>query len=369
MDYWSVAGCVGDDAVSAFPVIWPDDEETTGGNREPIAAEDLRWDGVRKVPLDMPAADARMRLSEYVVRRFVPLHMVADKRTDKTILGYFDALRHAVSVAGDPLLTDVNAEWVARVKSGLEGCQFKRGKFGKPRTISGATREKHLRQLRAVVKSLGPDGEGVLDRPPRVRFEKAARRPKGCYTVDELRALVKAGEATAAAGLPDHFWRLCYGVLFYSGLRREAALSTRMSHLRWDGDAAWFDVDGHLNRKTGKPLWMPVHGALCELLRESRRMELFESRLIPWPHSGDWLLHVHKRLCAEAGVAAREDRPLDLHGVRRSLLTTAAFGAIRKAYECAAAFGQHSDVSITSESYVSLASLFEVAVPALPRLW
>jgi integrase len=272
-------------------------------------------------------------------------------------------------VAGDPQLRELNADWVARVKAGLFTVQYRRGRLGAVRSIRRATAEKHLRQIRAVVKSLGPDGDGVLDRPPRVRCETAARRPKGCYTLAELRQLVAAGESTAAAGLPDHFWRRCYGVLFYSGLRLETALATRVKHLRWEGDTAFFDVDGHLNRKTGKPLWMPVHESLCELIRSTKSTETAESKLIPWPWSGDWLLRAHKRLCEEVGLHATDDRPLDLHGVRRSLLTTAAFGSIQRAYELAAAFGQHSDVGTTAESYVSLAGMLQEAIPTLPRLW
>lgn len=367
----SIVGC----RVSAIQlrVLWPDEPRTIHGPRP------LRWDGSYDLPETVLPADQSLHLSEYFLDRFMPLRLLNEKAAKKTVLGYLDALRWATSAAGDQTIADIARDvdvWFAKVRHGLASDTYCRSSFtGAPtRSLSAATQAKHIRQLRAILRELGPEGDGLLRRIPRNRGKKAAPRPKSCYTIAELRAVVAAavryaeGQPATPQRHTPTFWRAWYGTLFYTGLRRETALALRWRDLEERDGKLWFNVDGELNTKTGKPLWLVCHPLLESEIRASRPADVDKQALVLGARcTGDHLYRLNAKFVRDAGITPR--RGLDLHGVRRTLDSTAAMQVVSRAVDTASALSQHSDASTTIGYYVDKAALLSAVVPQLPPLW
>lgn len=349
--------------------------------RPPAKADSLRWDGRREMPERRPCLSADMRLAaEWFPQWFLPFCLAGGDfpAADKTILGYYEALRWAVRTAGDPVLRDVDESWVGRVYEGLRTATYTRGRSsGASWAMSAATADKHRRGLRTMCREL-EDQELILPlrrrRIPKRRSMRA-RRPmmKPSYTVEQLRAIVAAAESIEIRGWTRRqqvaFWRSAYGLAFYTGLRREAILGVEWRHLHGE----WLIVPDSLT-KDGEPWEGPLPAQLLgelQLVSGSQR----DGLLLPWPYGPDWLLARHYQACAAAGVCGlpgrgqRRERGRDWHGIRRchtAVLGSMGFNEERQALSRLIG---HSDPVTTFGYYTELGKLRGKYVLDLPALW
>lgn len=342
----------------------------TDGPNSACDWQEMRWDGVSAVPEREPRPTKDWRFSRWFREYWVPWELLAgdDPAREKTVLGYFDAVRWAIRIGGDPMLKDIDQGWLNRVQSGLAQQTFCRSAaFGVPRPLRPETQAKHKRQLATCLKELVWQG---LVKPLRTRrrVKRRAGRcrpvPKLAYSVEQLRAIVQRAEQVPVNGFSGcrlrAFWRAVYGLAFYTGLRREAVLSVHWSHVTEADGVAWLVVPAELTKDS--EVWEgPLHPLLAEVLRVIRGPS---GRLAPWPYRADWLSERHREICRAMGLPVH-----DWHGLKRAhvqTLTAAGFDAEKRGL---ALLAGHSDCSTTFGHYTAVGQLRAKYLPQMPALW
>jgi integrase len=354
--------------VSAQLRLWVPDG--TEGPETECDWQEVRWDGVRAVPASEPLPTKDWRLSRWFREYWVPWELLAgdDPAREKTVLGYFDAVRWAIRIGGDPILKDIDQGWLNRVQSGLAEQTFCRAaKCGIQRPLRQDTQAKHKRQLATCLKELVWQG---LVKPLRTRrrVKRRAGRvrpaPKPAYSVEQLRAILGKAEGVPVEGFAGSqlrsLWRSLYGLAFYTGLRREAVLAVNWSHVTESQGVSWLVVPAELTKDSES--WEgPLHPALVDVFRAIRGPS---DRLAPWPYRADWLSERHREICRGLGL-----RMTDWHGLKRShmqTLTVAGFDAEKRGL---ALLAGHSDASTTFGHYTTVGQLRAKYLPQMPALW
>lgn len=338
-----------------------------------ISWEQLRWDGRRTVPDTEPRPTPGWRLSRWFLQYYVPWQLCAgdDPARDKTILGYFDAIRWSVRVAGDPYLEEIGPAWLARVYAGLANQTYARSAaLNIARPLAAETQAKHRRQLAACLREAIWQG---LVAPLRTR--RAVRRrsgrvrpaPKPAYTVAELRRIVAQAETVPVSGFTGDrqrsIWRALYGLAFYTGMRREAILSVTWEHVTETDGMWWLRAPAEV-AKDSEPWDGPLYGTL---VRELLALRGASSKLAPWPHGPDWLSERHRMICAAVGLSGRGRA--EWHALKRShlhVLAEAGFDAEKRAISLIAG---HSDCGTTFGHYTPLGRLRAKYVLEMPPIW
>lgn len=336
--------------------------------------ESMRWDGDRTVPEEEPRPDKAWRFSRWFRAYWVPWGLCAgdDPARDKTILGYYDAVRWAMRIAGDPLLENLGEAWLTRVSAGLGKQTYCRGKqVGTLRPLSAETQAKHRRQIATCLRELTWQN---LIRPirPRRRVRRRSGRirptPKPAYSVAELRRIVAQAATVPVRGFTGprlvSLWRSIYGLAYYTGLRREAVLAVTWAHVSETDGTWWLRVPAEIT-KDSEPWEGPLYGPLVAELAAVRGQDA-GGRLIPWPHGADWLLARHKQICAAVGLTGRGR---DLHALRRSHLQTLAESGFDSEKQSLVLLAGHSDASTTFGHYTPIGRLRAKYVPQMPLIW
>lgn len=340
---------------------------------EPEAVwEKIRWDGRRAVPDQEPRPSNAWRFSRWFLEYYVPWQLCAgdDPARDKTILGYYDAVRWAIRVAGDPYLEDIGQGWLAKVHGGLAEstyCRSNRCEIGRP--LASETQAKHRRQLATCLREA--IWQGLVSplrtrRTVRRRSGRVRPVPKPAYTVAELRRIVQQAEVLAVAGFSGvrlrALWRSLYGLAFFTGLRREAVLSVTWEHVSELDGVCWLRVPAEL-AKDSEAWEGPLYGPLVAELRTVRGVS---GRLAPWPHGADWLSERHRQICAAVGLSGRGR---DWHGLRRAHVATLAAAGFDAEKRSLALLAGHADAATTFGSYTAVGQLRAKYVPHLPAIW
>jgi integrase len=299
-----------------------------GDCHPPTPWEHVRWDGSRTVEdavLDGREVHKGWRLVEFLRRYFGPVWLFGGETParDGYILAFWDAARWVARVVGDPLLADICEGWFADFQGKLRDATYTRSTVCNARKLSDATRAKHYRQIRALIREL--EWLRIIDpmRPPRKSRRRSAPEepePKPCYSVPDLRKLVAAAVNVPVQGCDADrrraLWRATIGLGFYTGLRREACLSATWSHVERLGTESWLHVPGALT-KTKKRWDGPIYPALLAELEQLRPAgDDRDCKLLPWPYKPDWVLRLVKIACGLAGLGSGKGR--DIHGLRRS---------------------------------------------------
>lgn len=350
-----------------------------GENHPPTPWESVHWDGARKVEdavLDGREVHGGWRLVEFLRRYFGPAHLLGGEApaTEKTILGYWDAVRWACRVDRDPLLDEIGDGWLGQTLGRMRDARYRRGTQCVERGLASETRAKHGRQLRTLLKEAAWLGViGPMRPAMRARRRSAAQRPgpKPAYTVAELRAIVARSESIPVKGFSGSrlraLWRSIYGLGFYTGLRREALLAVSWQCVQPVGEEQWLRVPATM-AKDKEPWEGPIYPALwTELLQVYGESPAQSAALLPWPYEADWLTQRVKDAVAAAGIAGGRGR--DLHGLRRSheqVMLSSGFDLER---QTAARLLNQSDPATTFGYYAQLGQLRAKYIRAMPAIW
>lgn len=349
--------------------LWTPEDAT---DEPELPWQKMRWDWDRAVPDAPPNVLQSWRFSRWFLEYWLPWGLCAgeDPARDKTILGYFDAARWALRVAGDPILDQIGEGWLARVNAGLGKQTYSRSAALEVlRPLSAETQAKHRRQIATCLRELVWQG---LIKPLRTRRRVKRRSsrvrpvPKAAYSVGELRRIVSQAETVPVEGFTGDrlraLWRSVYGIGFYTGLRREAWLAANWAHVAETDGVWWLRVPAEITKDSE-----PWEGPLYEpLVRELLAIRGGSGRLIPWPYGADWLLERHKQSCRAVGLTGRGR---DLHGLRRSHLVCLADAGFDAEKQSLTLMAGHSDAATTFGHYTPVGRLRAKYVPQMPAIW
>lgn len=353
-------------------------------------------------PEDAGADGAGSRLSPAMTLRqffrefYRPVALEAAGASASTISLALDAIHWWEALTDDPPLYAIDTPCTARFVAALQSATYQRGPLAAPRLLAPYTVQKHVRQLRAILRRVGPTLSP--DRPaanlaaaapgvPRVLRAPAVQRPKCCFAADELRRILDACRelpswphkgtrkrvaaslddvATYRAGQAD-WWTAFLCTLFYVGVRSKTALE-----LKWDSivDGAsveggragqsWVEIPGADVHKTGKPVARLLHPRAAAELARLRERSPAATRVFRWPHTYEHLSDLHRRLQQAAGVPPIKGVYRSLQAWRRTHATEICRlgGDVRlRAAQWAL---DHSDSRTTARHYVD----FEGAIKA-----
>ena len=335
--------------------------------------QEIRWDGSREaVPVESDEVSTDWRWSEFFLRYFRPAFLfAAPAAQDKTICGYYDAVRYSVLLGGDPLLADVDAGWLQGVRANLGKATFARGKYSPHRPLSRETQAKHWRQLSTIARELQWLELIPPIRPPRKTRRRSALRigprPKPAYTVPQLRLIVSELCRIRVAGFEGDLlralWRSVVGLGFYTGLRREALLSVTWAEVELEDGVWWLHVPAEMT-KDAEPWDGPIYPAL---VAELCRIRGATGKLLPWPYGADWLTSRFKRGVQAANIPLGRGR--DLQGLRRAHEQTLLEAGFDLEKQTAARLLNHSDPSTTFGHYAHLGQLRAKYIRHMPAIW
>lgn len=314
---------------------------------------------------------------------FLPVVLLGgeEEADPKTIALYRDAVRWWTRLMGGLELATIDQLAIAEFKQRLKTATYTRGV--KLRTLSQATRQKHLAHLRAILARTGPTFDpkrpaaGFLEATPHVLVgTRSQGGPKPCFPWETARRIAAAVGAMSwsrpridgqqlPACTAALWWRAWLYLAFYTGLR----FST-LFRLRWEkvqtaplSDGAtesWVFVPAPDVSKTHKQIRQFLRAealAACALIREG------EFLLPRWPYSGSHHYEEHRRLQQAAGLAEHE--LLDRHAWRRTYGVEMAKVGAPQALEAARQALDHADTATTRGHYVDVTRLY---IPRLPLL-
>lgn len=345
-------------------------------------------DGARLTPA--------MTLGQFFAAYYRPVALEACGASAATIALAQDTIAWWRELTGDPPLCEIDAVKTAEFVAALRGATFVRGKVGRPRLLAPSTVVKHLRQLKSILRRIGPSlspdkpGANLLPQAPCVPGKLRApspTRPKCCFSVDEARRLLAAtsdvgdwrfkGRRRRAGVTPDflasyranpvEWWRAFLCTLFYLGVRSGTALD-----LRWDSivDGAtvdggragqmWVQIPGSDVRKTGKAVARLLHPRAAAELQKLRSRSPAATHVFRWPHSYEHLTVLHERLQQAANVPPIKNKHRSLQAWRRTHATEISRLGADVRLKAAQWALDHSDARTTSAHYVD----FEGAIRA-----
>ena len=307
----------------------------------------------------------KMTLTEYFDRAHASR---LEGRQPGTLILYRDAMRWWADLTGDPPIDGIDQVTIASFQASLRDARYRRGPTGAWRPLSAASRSKLERSIRAVLRQLGPDGDDLLPKPPRLRPTRAEpSAPAESWTLAEARAMIAAVGAarkpTIAECSPAAWWRAFYSLAAYTGLRLGTLLALRRRHVVTREDGVWLDVDASSMSKVRRRKQCALHRLAVESLTQLPNGGP-DVLLLPWPRDQRAILDTHYAIQTAAGVP--EDRQHEIHGWRRWHGNAMADLGFAERLDLARESLGHSSSSVTERHYVS--SLLRLA-RMLPDLW
>lgn len=341
------------------------------------------------------AADPRM---VWTLRRFFdewlyPRVLKPSNRADGTIELYRIAIRYWEDVTADPDLADLaldrdDASPIDFVGLLPEWGYSRRGiklrdkiRIGRLSDnpafspLSRITARSHASRIATLLQKAGPRfgprerTAEILPRCPYVPQVSADFEPKPPFELEQARAIAAACSGMDRPVLPswiahEVWWRTRLALFYYTGLRAGTVRALRWSHVSQRKGQIWLKVPRALV-KTRKPIEMPLHAQLVELLEQVRCGRPDEDLILPEGCGYRNFLDLHSDLQAKAGLI-EEDRQSP-HAWRRTHLTQMAELGAGRGKEVAQVAADHADGRTTHEHYISL--LVNQFRLRLPPLW
>lgn len=279
----------------------------------------------------------------------------------ETLKSYQTVLKYWRLLTGDPPLSEVTAETLARHRDCLAKL---RGKDPVSR-LSRNSVARHLSHLQAVLDKAGPpgfrnrDAQGIIDRAPWIR--RPVPQPKEPRFIPEER-FNACYAAAAGMTIPDldgfkpaAWWRALLVAAFNTQLRRRSLFEMRMADIDWT--AGRLTLAG-ARMKTGR--WHVVHlNAIT--MEHLRRIRTDRELVFPWPHHHTTFWKTFHRLQDLAGIPAADH--FGLHDIRKTAATVLWEGSPQAAQ---LALG-HSTAKVTMRHYVQASGIVARALDALPQ--
>lgn len=314
-----------------------------------------------------------LTLRSFFTSTFAPMFL--GEARPKTLRAYAEALKHWARLTGDPPLSSIGPELLARFKSELLGtrqpvpaaCQqrmlFDLGPVETQR-LAKATVNKHLRAVSALLAKAGPPGPrnrdalGILESTPWVKPVKVLRRlPRAVRAAD----IVATYEACERATFPHldraragHWWKALLATAYTAAFRRGGLLALRWPSIDLSAEVITLDAgDDKCGCDRVKPLH---HVVVLHLLRIRTSSEL----VFPWPHSERTFYRQWHAIqdCAEIPA----ERHFGLHDLKRTAGTI--YASTSSAWVVQAML-DHSSIT-TSRSYVNPSGALRPAVDGFP---
>lgn len=352
--------------------------------------DDFDEQGESKLP---PGADSRLgwRLADFFCNWFCPGVLTPQQAAPGTIDRYDEMLRYWEAISGNPILLDLGdshtmafanelPKWGFLRRGVKKGAKVPIGLLAKHPAyspLSPTTIAEHVSRLATLLKHAGPrfhprkPAAEILPRCPYVPMVTAAAEEKMAFSLDDARAMVRAAmrmtrPLEAKTGLtPELWWHCRLAIFYFTGLRAEAVLQLAWEHVENRGGTRWLKVPGEIV-KTGKPLEMPLHAQLDEILLRVKAARP-AGNLILEPGCGyRHFATLHERLQGEAGIAA--ERLLSPHAWRRTHLQQIGFLGATSGHKAAQLAADHADERTTRTSYVHDAIVNHCRLQ-LPPLW
>lgn len=276
----------------------------------------------------------------------------------RTIAEYNSTISLWEDITGDPPLGKIGDETLRAFADALAR------RCGRTGPLSPNTVRKHLRQLRAILRELGPrqNGKGMelIESIPWCPMPKPRRQPPVAWVPEDIRRLAEAGAhffpGSATDPIPGpQWWRALLRILYNTAMRIGTALS-----LRWD----WLDPDGWLNvpaeslkgKRIGRRFYLnaAVREELARLPRSTTGL------ILPWNADILTLQRWRKRLQKVAGLPT--DFKHGFHAIRRAALSAVA----RINPLVARIVAGHSQGDVLLEYYIS-ADVVAATLEKLPQ--
>jgi integrase len=337
-------------------------------------------------------------LSAFFESWYLPVVLIGEHQSGlSAVKPYREALKRWEAATQHAPLSTIDPLMLASVKTYLRAATYSRGP-GKPtRPVKPATIRKWQACLRFVLSRLGPPTPwdpkataGILNAPPTLSIDNAPRddveRVKPSYTLAQAAAIMRSCEAIQSRAtkrrpgkrstiavattnpMSGTWFRAWFALLFYTGLRADkTALALRRRHCHVVDQQWWLKVPGDLVPKTDKPIRLPLHPCLVQLIEQSHMRPLAdiadETFLCPWPMGYSHLARLSAWVAKQAGLPA-----LSPHAWRRT------FGALvadptQRRLDVAAAALDHASATTTAASYVAVEAIRAREILALPNLW
>jgi integrase len=311
------------------------------------------------LPTDRPAVAADYTLTSFFDAYYLPVCL--NEAAKETVYLYRKALTKWRLLTGDPVLTLIDNQLMARVRDTLIGSIAK----GRNRIMSPHTVRMYLRMLQAIIDKAGPpgpkrrDAAGILSispwcKPPRAELKKvgivAEKTLSDCYT-----AAVAMTNPRIDGFKPAAWWRALLVVTYNTGLRSRTLFSLRMEHIKWQ--ARVIDIPAKFlkgRRDIALPISEIVYSHLVAI-RTDREL------VFPWPYSMESFRKTFHKLQNEAGI------PPVLHFGLHALRRTA--GTLLWQIDPAAAqlMLAHSSLSITKDHYVNAQTVLAGVAEKMPQ--
>lgn len=311
-------------------------------------------------------------LGQFFDEWFLP-GMLAKKRAAGTIHRYGDALKYWSDVTGDPPLAEIDDQVCIDFVGLLPEWGFSRRgqRRGEPLRIArltdcpaftplqSATMAGHVQRIGTLLERAGPRYSTrirvaeILPRLPYLPQVTAEFETKPPFTLATARLICAAAARMGRPELPAGFprllwWRTRLALFYFTGLRAGTVTRLAWSHVRpgLDGSELWLDVPKQIV-KTGKPIRMPLHPQLAELLGQLPRGG---DLILPEGCGYRHFLTLHSELQELAGIPEADRQ--SPHAWRRTHLSLMGELGASQALEVARIAADHSSGRTTMEHYV-----------------
>lgn len=279
----------------------------------------------------------------------------------KTIESYETALRLWAIATGDPALTSITVETLAKFR------QFLSSRRGKKRhhAVSPNTVRSQLKHIQFVLDKAGMPGRrnrdaaGILQTVPYIKPPRERATEPRVAKIEAIEAVYVAAVAASLPNLPrikpPAWWRALLVVALNTALRRRSLFALEWGNVRWDDRLL---IMSATQMKSGRSKAIPMTDAVCQHLQSIRSES---GKVFEWPHTMTHFYKCFYQLQREAGIA--ESERFGLHAIRR----TAATRLWSHNPQAAQLMLDHASMQTTIRRYVQSAEILRDAVAAIPQ--